>query len=57
MSEGPRDTTEEHDGHDQARQYLNLTDTGNGPTHPNEEALLFSAFGPPDDDGVYGGGG
>lgn len=46
-----------HDGHDSDsdRQYRNLRETGNGPTHPDEEALLREMFGEPDEDGTYGG--
>lgn len=38
----------------QARQAQFLKRTGNGPTVDNEEQLLTAAFGPADENGVYG---
>ncbi|GAA1977486.1 hypothetical protein [Kitasatospora viridis] len=35
-------------------QYQLLRDTGNGPTTPDEQAILHAEFGAPDARGVYG---
>ncbi|WP_030237940.1 hypothetical protein [Streptomyces sp. NRRL S-350] len=38
----------------QAQQAVLLTESGNGPTTPDEAALLAAKFGQPNSAGVYG---